>query len=250
MDKLVDKLINKLVLTHKTGLVNVDLLLTSRFRAPIKSRPFYRDVRSVEVDHIKTRLTEQQEKELLAFKYNDVDRLLAVSWLNVQRKDPVRLLAHKLRCKAYRNMPAPMTGMPGEEMDLLQGARKQISPTAFLSCQGLLIAFAAAVLMPNSANALDAWVAPTAAVADPLLNIAQFAFIIRIVLSWYPEMDINQTPWNLVAWPTEPVLNATRQVLPPAFGVDVSPVFWFALLSFLHEIVFGPQGLYYLVSRQ
>ncbi len=39
----------------------------------------------------------------------------------------------------------------------------------------------------------------------------------------------------------EPLLEATRKVVPPFNGLDVSPIVWVALLSFLAEILTGPQ---------
>jgi YggT family protein len=50
--------------------------------------------------------------------------------------------------------------------------------------------------------------------------------------------------------PTEPLLAATRRVIPPLGGVDVTPVVWFGLVSFLSEILVGPQGLLVLLSQQ
>jgi YggT family protein len=65
----------------------------------------------------------------------------------------------------------------------------------------------------------------------------------RVVLSWYPTTNLNELPWNLVAWPTEPLLRSIRNAIPPAFGVDITPIFWLGLLTFVHEIMLGQQGL-------
>lgn len=65
----------------------------------------------------------------------------------------------------------------------------------------------------------------------------------RVVLSWYPMTNLNEMPFNLVAWPTEPLLRAIRNAVPPAFGVDITPIVWLGLFSFLHEILVGQQGL-------
>ena len=47
-----------------------------------------------------------------------------------------------------------------------------------------------------------------------------------IVLSWYPSANIKKLPFNLVVWPTEPFLRLVRGSVPPAFGVDITPVVW------------------------
>ena len=94
------------------------------------------------------------------------------------------------------------------------------------------------------------WVEPTRAVVDPFLLYMEFAFLCRVVLSWYPQIDLNKAPQNLVSWPTEPILKPTRAIVPPAFGVDVSPIVWIMLLSFAREVLFGQQGIFNMMLTQ
>ena len=76
-----------------------------------------------------------------------------------------------------------------------------------------------------------------------LLAALTLAFLLRIVLTWYPQVDLKQGAWPLIAWPTEPVLSLTRRVVAPIGGVDVTPVIWVGLLSLLRELLVGQQGL-------
>ena len=76
-----------------------------------------------------------------------------------------------------------------------------------------------------------------------LLAAWTLAFLLRIVLTWYPQVDLNQGAWPVVAWPTEPVLALSRRVISPIGGVDVTPVIWVGLLSLLRELLVGQQGL-------
>ncbi|XP_057516013.1 protein COFACTOR ASSEMBLY OF COMPLEX C SUBUNIT B CCB3, chloroplastic-like isoform X2 [Amaranthus tricolor] len=84
----------------------------------------------------------------------------------------------------------------------------------------------------------------------PFLSAFSFLFILRIVMSWYPKLPLGKFPYVLAYAPTEPLLVPTRKVIPPLGGVDVTPVVWFGLLSFLNEILVGPQGLLVLLSQQ
>ena len=76
-----------------------------------------------------------------------------------------------------------------------------------------------------------------------LLAALTLAFLLRIVLTWYPQVDLTAGAWPLIAWPTEPVLELTRKVVAPIGGVDVTPVIWVGLLSLLRELLVGQQGL-------
>jgi YggT family protein len=76
-----------------------------------------------------------------------------------------------------------------------------------------------------------------------LLGLMIFLFIFRIVLTWYPQLDLNRFPFNLVAWPTEPFLVPMRKMVPPIGGVDITPIIWVGIFSLLREILLGQQGL-------
>lgn len=84
----------------------------------------------------------------------------------------------------------------------------------------------------------------------PFLSVFGFLFILRIVMSWYPKLPVGKFPYVIAYAPTEPLLIPTRKVIPPLAGVDVTPVVWFGLISFLNEILVGPQGLLVLLSQQ
>ncbi|KAK6249827.1 hypothetical protein SCA6_003832 [Theobroma cacao] len=87
-------------------------------------------------------------------------------------------------------------------------------------------------------------------ILGPFLSAFAFLFILRIVMSWYPKLPLEKFPYVIAYAPTEPFLMATRKLIPPLGGVDVTPVVWFGLVSFLNEILLGPQGLLVLVSQQ
>lgn len=87
-------------------------------------------------------------------------------------------------------------------------------------------------------------------ITGPTLSVFGFLFIARIVMSWYPKLPVDKFPYVIAYAPTEPILAATRKLIPPVGGVDVTPVVWFGLLSFFNEIMLGPQGLLVLLSQQ
>ncbi|KAF4394773.1 hypothetical protein F8388_015679 [Cannabis sativa] len=98
---------------------------------------------------------------------------------------------------------------------------------------------------------LDAATAKLAiGILGPFLSAFSFLFIVRIVMSWYPKVPVGKFPYVLAYAPTEPILVVTRKLIPPLGGVDVTPVVWFGVISFLNEILVGPQGLLVLLSQQ
>ena len=83
-----------------------------------------------------------------------------------------------------------------------------------------------------------------------LLSFLTLVFLIRLILTWYPKVDLNKGFWLLISLPTSSVLNFTRKLIPPIGGVDVGPVIWIGLISFLREILVGQQGLIKLAIQK
>ena len=75
-------------------------------------------------------------------------------------------------------------------------------------------------------------------------------FLFRIVLSWYPQIDLSRGWMRLIGGPTEPLLAPTRRLILPIGGVDVTPVVWVGLISLLRELLVGQQGLVTQLLRQ
>ncbi|KAK3163105.1 hypothetical protein QOZ80_1BG0097730 [Eleusine coracana subsp. coracana] len=137
-------------------------------------------------------------------------------------------------------------------------ARLVTAVTCCLLHQPLLVPSMAAALEEAAAAKLEfvlgeldpATAKTVAGVAGPSLSALGFLFILRIVMSWYPRLPVTKFPYVLAYAPTEPFLAVTRKLIPPLGGVDVTPVVWFGLVSFLNEILVGPQGLLVLLSQQ
>ncbi|MBW4559010.1 MAG: YggT family protein [Trichormus sp. ATA11-4-KO1] len=86
-------------------------------------------------------------------------------------------------------------------------------------------------------------------ILGPVLGLMTFLFIFRIILTWYPQVDLNRLPFNLIAWPTEPFLVPLRKLVPPIGGVDITPILWVGIFSLLREILLGQQGLLTMMSH-
>ena len=107
------------------------------------------------------------------------------------------------------------------------------------------------LIFPSPSLAVDA--SATILFARPVLDIfinsLSVFFLCRIIISWYPKTDLKKFPYTAILWPTEPLLAPVRDLIPPAFGVDVSPIVWIMLLSFLREILTGQQGILTLLEK-
>ena len=81
------------------------------------------------------------------------------------------------------------------------------------------------------------------------LSYLTIVFLVRLILTWYPKIDLNKGFWLLIAIPTSSILNFTKKLMPPIGGVEVSPVIWIGIISFLREILVGQQGLIKLAMQ-
>ena len=86
-------------------------------------------------------------------------------------------------------------------------------------------------------------------ILGPVLGLMIFLFIFRIILTWYPQVDMNRLPFNLIAWPTEPFLVPMRKLVQPIGGVDITPIILVCIFSLIREILLGQQGLITMMTR-
>ena len=64
--------------------------------------------------------------------------------------------------------------------------------------------------------------------------------IVRIFLTWIPNIDWDKQPISGMCRITDPFLNIFRNIIPPIGGVlDISPILAFIVLQILQGIIVG-----------
>ncbi|WP_448572985.1 YggT family protein [Trichothermofontia sp.] len=69
---------------------------------------------------------------------------------------------------------------------------------------------------------------------DTLSTALQFylvLLIIRILLSWFPNVNWYNPPFSILSQLTDPYLNLFRAIIPPLGGLDFSPMLAIFLLN-------------------
>ena len=77
------------------------------------------------------------------------------------------------------------------------------------------------------------------------LQIYMVLIFIRILLSWFPNINWFDPPFSVLSQLTDPYLNIFRSLIPPLGGIDFSAIIAIFLLQFVAQIV--PGLLYSLV---
>lgn len=73
-------------------------------------------------------------------------------------------------------------------------------------------------------------------VGDSLATFLTFYWVlllVRIVLSWFPNVNWFSPPFTWLSQITDPYLNLFRSIIPPLGGIDFSPMLAIFLLQFL-----------------
>lgn len=79
-------------------------------------------------------------------------------------------------------------------------------------------------------------------VANALANFLWIYFIliiIRVLLSWFPNVNWLSPPFSILSQLTDPYLNVFRSFIPPLGGLDLSPILAIFLLQFLVQLLGG-----------
>ena len=76
------------------------------------------------------------------------------------------------------------------------------------------------------------------AVLAQTLSIYSLVLLVRVLLSWFPNLDWSNPVLSTVSSITDPYLNAFRGLIPPIGGLDLSALIAFLALS-LGQSLFG-----------
>ncbi|KYC42426.1 hypothetical protein WA1_20900 [Scytonema hofmannii PCC 7110] len=69
------------------------------------------------------------------------------------------------------------------------------------------------------------------------VQIYSILLIIRVLLSWFPNISWGSQPFAALSQITDPYLNLFRSIIPPLGGMDFSPLLAFLLLNVLSSLL-------------
>jgi YggT family protein len=69
------------------------------------------------------------------------------------------------------------------------------------------------------------------------LQLYSYLLIIRILLTWFPNVDFSKQPFASLNQITDPYLNLFRSIIPPLGGMDFSPILAFLALNLLQSAI-------------
>ncbi|HAX76483.1 MAG TPA: YggT family protein [Cyanobacteria bacterium UBA11372] len=69
------------------------------------------------------------------------------------------------------------------------------------------------------------------------LQIYSVLLFIRILLSWFPNINWYDPPFSILSQLTDPYLNIFRSFIPPLGGMDFSPILAIVLLNVVSSLL-------------
>ena len=69
------------------------------------------------------------------------------------------------------------------------------------------------------------------------LSIYSLILLVRVLLSWFPNLDWGNPVLSTVSSITDPYLNAFRGLIPPLGGLDLSAIVAFLALNLAHQLL-------------
>ncbi len=74
------------------------------------------------------------------------------------------------------------------------------------------------------------------------LNIYMVLMFVRILLSWFPNINWYDPPFSVVSQLTDPYLNLFRSFIPTLGGMDFSPIIAIFALQIVSQLLMGLLG--------
>ena len=82
-------------------------------------------------------------------------------------------------------------------------------------------------------------------VLSQTLQIYSLVLIVRVLLSWFPNLDWSNPVLSTVSSITDPYLNAFRGLIPPLGGIDLSAILAFVALTLLQQLLLNASVYFY-----
>lgn len=70
-----------------------------------------------------------------------------------------------------------------------------------------------------------------------LLRIYTFVLLVRILMSWIPNLDPYNPVVRFLYQITDPVLEPARKLIPPIGAIDISPIVVFIVLGIIQDLL-------------
>tara|TARA_B100000700_G_C14723241_1_gene704754 strand:+ start:307 stop:591 length:285 start_codon:yes stop_codon:yes gene_type:complete len=74
-------------------------------------------------------------------------------------------------------------------------------------------------------------------VLSQTLQIYSLFLIVRVLLSWFPNLDWSNPVLSTISSITDPYLNAFRGIIPPLGGIDLSAILAFIALNIMEQLL-------------
>ncbi|MBP0001211.1 MAG: YggT family protein [Cyanobacteria bacterium SID2] len=72
---------------------------------------------------------------------------------------------------------------------------------------------------------------------ETFLTIYFALLIIRVLLTWFPNVNWYDPPFSILSQLTDPYLNLFRSIIPPLGGLDFSPILAILLLQVVQSLI-------------
>jgi YggT family protein len=77
------------------------------------------------------------------------------------------------------------------------------------------------------------------------ISIYTLILLVRVLLSWFPNLDWGNPVLSTVSAVTDPYLNAFRGLIPPLGGLDLSAIIAFLALQLIQSLLEPSRGFFY-----
>lgn len=69
------------------------------------------------------------------------------------------------------------------------------------------------------------------------VNLYTLILTVRILLSWFPNINWYDPPFSILSQLSDPYLNLFRSIIPPLGGIDLSPIIAFFVLQIVSQLL-------------